>query len=283
MSTANQINTGFVETNGTQLYYETMGHGHPLVLLHGGYMDRRMWDEQFALFAQHYHVIRYDIRGFGKSPLPQVPYADWQDLSALLTFLGIEKSYLLGLSLGGAIALDFTLAHPERVDALILVGSSINGAPVLQLHTEVQIQARMLQDQPMLDAIQARDVSALRELVMNHPTLVPPATYPVARQKVRENLSEYSFVWLLEPAPRQALTPPAWERLHEITTPTCIIVGADDDFLLHRFADRLQQDIAGAQRITIPATHHMPNMEKPEEFDAAVLTFLNHILGQTLP
>ncbi|TMF47254.1 MAG: alpha/beta fold hydrolase [Chloroflexi bacterium] len=107
MTEAKRAETGYIETNGTKLYYEVMGEGHPLVLVHGGYMDRRMWDDQFAEFAQYYRVVRYDVRGFGRSELPQVPYADRQDLQALLTSLGIEKTYLLGLSLGGMIAIDY--------------------------------------------------------------------------------------------------------------------------------------------------------------------------------
>src|SRR5690242_8469772 len=115
MSKSIQPEVGFVEVNGTQLYYETQGCGHPLVLIHGGYMDRRMWDDQFHAFAKQYRVIRYDVRGFGKSELPGVPYADRQDLYALLKHLGVEKTYLLGLSLGGMIALDFTLDYPKMV------------------------------------------------------------------------------------------------------------------------------------------------------------------------
>ena len=274
MHDAKQIQSGFVETNGTRLYYEMMGEGHPLALLHGGYMDRRMWDDQFATFAQYYQVIRYDIRGFGKSELPQVAYSDRQDLYDLLTHLGIEKAYLLGLSLGGGIALDFTLEHPERVDGLVLVGSSVTGAPVPQILTQQEIQALIQQQQPMQEAIRTRNVSAMLDAVMNHPTLVPPEKYPLARQKVRENLSEYSFVWVLNPAPRQELEPPAWGRLREIAVPTLIVLGGDDSFLLHRYADRLEREIAGAKRVTIPGTHHMPNMEKPEEFNRIVLDFL---------
>lgn len=70
MSDARQPRTGFIETNGTELYYEMLGEGQPLVLLHGGYMDRRMWDDQFKVFARDYQVIRYGIRGFGKSEMP---------------------------------------------------------------------------------------------------------------------------------------------------------------------------------------------------------------------
>src|SRR5215472_5024966 len=127
---------GTTSVNGTQLYYETLGQGHPLVLIHGGYVDRRMWDDQFHAFAEDYCVIRYDVRGFGKSELPPVPYADRQDLYDLLKCLGIEKTYLLGLSLGGIIAIDFTLDHPSMVDALILAGSPVPGFPVELLYTQ---------------------------------------------------------------------------------------------------------------------------------------------------
>ena len=266
--------TGFVETNGTRLYYEMMGAGHPLVLIHGGYMDRRMWDDQFAAFAQRYRVIRYDVRGFGKSELPPVPYTDREDLYNLLSFLGIEKTYLIGLSLGGEIAIDFTLDYPDMVDALILVGSSISGAPIMDLITQEQVQQHIKQWTPFEEAQARRDLAGMVEGVMNHPTLVPSASYPAARQKVRQNLSEYSFAWVLESRQKQETEPPAWGRLKDIHAPTLLILGGDDDKLLHTMADKLAQDIPNVRRVTIPETHHMPNMEKPEEFNRIVLEFL---------
>ena len=141
---------GFAEIHGTQLYYETLGEGNPLVLIHGGYMDRRMWDDQFHAFAKHYRVIRYDVRGFGKSELPPVPYADRQDLFDLLNYLGVEKTYLLGLSLGGIIAIDFTLEHPTMVDALILVGSPVPGFPIELLYTEEQLEQQFTNPRSLL-------------------------------------------------------------------------------------------------------------------------------------
>lgn len=275
MTETRQSEIGFVETNGTQLYYEMMGEGHPLVLIHGGYMDRRMWDEQFTVFAEHYKVIRYDVRGFGKSELPQVEYSDRQDLYNLLKFLGVEKSYLLGLSLGGMIAIDFTLEHPEMVDALILVGSPVPGLTQVPLFTEEQLQQEMQRWAPFEKAMQERDIPAMVDALMEDVTLVPSLQYPSARQHVRENLSEYSFAWVLNPAPKQELVPPASERLSEIVIPTLIIVGAEDHFQLHKNADVLEHGIAGARRVTISETHHMPNMEKPEEFNQIVLDFLS--------
>lgn len=277
MASMKQPITGFVETNGTQLYYEMMGEGHPLVLIHGGYMDRRMWDDQFAVLAQHYRVIRYDVRGFGKSEWPPVPYTDRQDLYNLLSFLGINKTYLIGLSLGGEIAIDFTLDYPDMVEALILVGSSISGAPIMDLITQEQLQQHIKQWTPFEEAQARRDLAGMVEGVMSHPTLVPSANYPAARQKVRENLSEYSFAWVLESRQKQATEPPAWGRLKDIHVPTLLIVGGDDDTLLHTMADKLEQDIPNVKRVTIPGTHHMPNMEKPEEFNGIVLEFLKTI------
>ncbi len=275
MANANQLETGFVESNGTKLYYEMMGEGHPLVLIHGGYMDRRMWDDQFSLFAEHYKVIRYDVRGFGESDLPQIPYADRQDLFNLLTFLGVKKTYLLGLSLGGVIALDFTLDYPNMVDALILVGSPVGGYPIELMFTAEQMQKQIQLWEPFEKAVQDRNKAAMVDVLMSNPTLVPSPAYPLARQRVREQLSEYSFVWVLDSVAQQELTPPAYGRLTEISVPTLVIVGAEDDAQLHKSADKLEQDIVNVQRATILETHHMPNMEKPEEFNRIVLSFLD--------
>src|SRR2546421_4086278 len=129
MSNTKPVQTGFAEINGTTLYYEVAGAGHPFVLVHGHLLDRRSWDEQFAVFAQRYRVVRYDQRGFGDSGLitPGEPYSDRQDLYALMQFLGIERAYLMGVSGGGALAIDFTLEHPEMVDALIPVAAGVSG------------------------------------------------------------------------------------------------------------------------------------------------------------
>ncbi len=117
------VTTGFAEVNETRLYYELMGEGQPIVLIHGGAVDRRMWDDQFQAFAEHYRVIRYDLRGSGKSEIPKKQFSNMEDLLHLLRFLNVDKAYLLGLSRGGGVAADFTLEHPEMVDALILASN----------------------------------------------------------------------------------------------------------------------------------------------------------------
>jgi pimeloyl-ACP methyl ester carboxylesterase len=275
MSDAGRRRTGYIEANGTRLYYELMGEGHPLVLLHGGYMDTKMWDDQFTVFAEDYQVLRYDIRGHGKSGSPQLPYADYQDLYALLTSLGSEKTYLLGLSLGGLIAVDFTLEHPDLVDALVLVGAPVSGFPVELIYpTEELLQQEIQRRTPFSEAMRARDIPAMVEALMEDATLVPSPRYAAARERVREHLSSYLFAYFLDPAPRQEPVASAYERLADIHVPTLLIVGAEDHFHLHRIAETLEERIIGAKRVLISETHHMPNMEKPEAFNRIVLNFL---------
>ncbi|GAG10762.1 unnamed protein product, partial [marine sediment metagenome] len=116
----------FAKVNGTCLYYEIAGSGDPLVLLHGFTGNTQWWDDQFEIFATHYQVIRYDIRGFGNSALPtRESYSHVDDLKALLENLGISRTHVLGLSMGGEIAIDFALVYPELTTALITVGSAL--------------------------------------------------------------------------------------------------------------------------------------------------------------
>ncbi len=122
-----QSNSGFADVHGTQLYFEVAGTGQALVLLHEGIADHRMWDAQFAEFARQYRVVRYDARGFGRSPMPPEPFFRHEDLRGLLEALGIDHAILLGASMGGATALDAALTYPQMVDALVLAASGLGG------------------------------------------------------------------------------------------------------------------------------------------------------------
>jgi pimeloyl-ACP methyl ester carboxylesterase len=119
---------GFAEVNGASLYYDVAGNGEPLVLVHAGIADRRMWDGQLKAFAERYRVIRYDMRGCGRSEAPTgASFSHHDDLRGLLDFLGIERAILVGCTIGARTAIDFALALPERVRALALVCPSVSG------------------------------------------------------------------------------------------------------------------------------------------------------------
>ncbi len=119
---------GFVPVHGDgKLYYQVRGEGHPVVLIHGGSTHVGMWDDQFEVLARHYKVVRYDVRGFGRSSSSQVGHSQWHDLRKLLEHLGIERTHIVGLSLGGRIAVDFALEDPEKVAHLVLAGPGLSG------------------------------------------------------------------------------------------------------------------------------------------------------------
>ena len=111
---------GTAALNNTTFAYETAGAGRPLVFIHAGIADSRMWDRQFSDLADSFTVVRYDMRGFGRTPPAEGPYAHYEDLAALLTHLGLDRVSLVGCSMGSKTALDFALCYPERVDRLIL-------------------------------------------------------------------------------------------------------------------------------------------------------------------
>src|SRR6185436_11156770 len=121
--------SGYAEVNKTKLYYEIAGKGEPLILIHGSFGDRRFWDLQFMELSKKYKVLRYEVRGYGRSALPDTAeaYRDCDDLNALMDFLKIKKAHICGLSLGSIIAIDFALAYPGKCSSLIPIGPRVAG------------------------------------------------------------------------------------------------------------------------------------------------------------
>src|SRR5258708_36832836 len=127
MSSSAASQSGFAEVNGAQLNYELAGAGSPVALLHAGIADSSMWDDQFAHFAAAHQVLRFDMRGFGQSSMPDEPHSLSDDLYGLLRQLGIGPAAIVGASIGGGAALRFAIEHPEMVTALVPVGPGLGG------------------------------------------------------------------------------------------------------------------------------------------------------------
>ncbi len=142
LNQALNTDSGYAEVNGTKLYYETAGTGEPIVLIHGSFGDRRHWDFQFKEFGKKYKVIRYDVRGYGKStlPNPDKAYTDSEDLNAILGFLEIKKAHVCGLSMGSVIAVDFALSYPDKCSSLLLIGPRVAGDGSAAYRTAMQIR-----------------------------------------------------------------------------------------------------------------------------------------------
>ncbi|HTK07373.1 MAG TPA: alpha/beta hydrolase [Ktedonobacteraceae bacterium] len=279
MANAKHAQTSIAEVNGTTLYYEVAGTGHPFVLIHGHLLDRRSWDDQFAVFAQHYRVIRYDQRGFGDSGLitKGKSYSDRQDLYELLKFLDIESAYIMGVSGGGVLAIDFTLEHPEMVDALIPITAGVSGfrpsEEAMKQHPDVMRMYASLNEAAAQHDI-ARAVEISLELWTDGPGRLPGQAAPEVRKRVREmttrNWERPDNVAQAE-TPTVPLEPPAIGRLAEIGVPTLVILGELD---VPNPLDQLAAEIPGAKKVIMAETAHHPFMEKPAEFNQIVLDFL---------
>ena len=261
---------GTAEVNGTRLYYEVAGQGAPVVLVHGLGLDTRMWDGQFELLAGHYRVIRYDVRGFGKSALPtgaEFRYAD--DLRALLDSLDAPQAHLVGLSMGGRIALHHALLYPDATLSLTLVDSALDGFGWSEQFGD------------SLDAIAAHarqaGAKAGNEMWLQHELFAPARERAECRAQLAQIVGESSgWNWLNE-APVRGLDPPAAERLNEVRVPTLVVVGERDLSDFQGIADRLAAEIPSARKIVMNGVGHMSNMEAVSAFNSIVLDFLRGV------
>ena len=114
--TTPQTKSGFVKSGNAQIYYEIGGDGTPFVMIHAGVADSRQWDNEFAAFTSNYRVIRYDMRGYGKSEPVDGEFTHISDLVSVIDALQVgEPVIMMGCSMGGGLAMDFALAHPSRV------------------------------------------------------------------------------------------------------------------------------------------------------------------------
>lgn len=274
--------SGFAEVNGTRLYYEVAGEGNALTLLHAGIADSRMWDDQFSVFATRYRTVRYDLRGFGRSEVPPGEYTLRDDLAGLLQTLGIARTTLVGVSLGGSLAVDFALEHPEMVEALVLVGAGLSGFTP-EMASLSTTEAAHWQEIEAADAAgDAERLNALEtHLWVDGLGRTPEMVNPTLRERVMTmNGNNIARATEQEAAQPQKLDPPAIGRLGEIAAPTLVIVGDEDSSIVQATAETLTQGIAGARKVVMRGTAHVPNMEQPEEFNRLVLAFLAGVEGQ---
>lgn len=267
----------FLAIHGGKLYYEISGEGHPLVLLHAGITNLRMWDEQVEEFSKQYQVICYDARTFGKSTSEAVEFSNRQDLLDLLNHLNIDRANILGISRGGTIAIDFTLEFPSKVSSLIMVASNPSGFNYDEPEAEKAYSAREEEVSEQRDINTMADLDV--EMWVDGPGQQLGRANKSVRQKVRAmTLEHYQDYFAAFPATEPTslpLKPPASERLTSITVPTLIITGNLDFSYFAAAAEVMARDIPNAKHVIISDVAHMVNMEKPEEFNKVVLEFLS--------
>jgi len=262
------LKTGIAAVNRTKLYYETMGEGHAIVLIHGGLLDSRMWDGQFKKFAPRYQVIRYDIRGYGHSALPGGKYSHVKDLGSLLKFLKIDKAHIIGLSLGGTIAIDFALECPEQVTSLILISTAPMG-----FRTENSDLTKTTL--AIYEAAKNNRLNEAVEMWLAHPVFVTIKSR--SKQKIRQMIFDNLKSWILPNDNMIWSSPPAAERLSDIKASALILIGNQDVADVLKAADLMESKIDVAIKIVIAGAGHHINIEKPRQFNSIVLDFLSYL------
>jgi 3-oxoadipate enol-lactonase len=252
-------------TDGGWLQYATAGEGEPVVFIHGFGLDLHMWDPQWRAFAKRHRVIRYDLRGYGGSSLPEGPYSHVRDLLALIDFLGARPAHLVGLSLGGRVALRVAAQHPAAVRTLTLVDPALDG------HTWT---ADWLQRwRKMTDAAKQGDLAAAKKLWREHILFAPANQQPKVADALGLMVDRYSAWHLAYPDPGTVPETPVVQVLPEISIPTLVLIGELDLPDFQAIARRLAQEMPQAELRTIAGSGHVSNMEAPGLFNELVLEF----------
>lgn len=260
---------GFIDMpDGGRLHYELVGDGPVVTLLHPGLWDLRTWDPQFEPWSERFRVLRYDQRGYGRSSRPDgSPYSHVRDLLALLDHLGIERTALVGCSMGGALAIDTTLASPGTVWALVPVAPGLGGFEGTD-DEEAWWDERA---GPIDAALEAGELERTQDLLLEiwAPLGVDDPAGARIRAIARDNIHELT----MDESLVEGLEQPAAQRLGEIDVPTLVVEASLDPPDGRRASQLIAREVLDGRLVTIEADH-VVNLRAPEAFDAAVVPFL---------
>jgi pimeloyl-ACP methyl ester carboxylesterase len=263
----------FVRSGRAELCVEdSQTPGPVIVCLHAGVCDRRMWAPQIEALQGTHRVIAYDRRGFGETRFEAETFSHVADLMALLDALQIDAAILMGCSQGGRFAIDAALAFPARVQALVLVACAVTGAPVAENGYSPQVQAR-------IDACEAAEqrgeLAAVNELEAQLWLDGPEQPAGRVSGALRELFLSMNGLALASPPVGEAVaSPDAWSRIEQLLLPTLITWGTLDFEHLDTRMRELARRIPGAQTLVMRGVAHLPGLEQPASFNAAIGHFL---------
>jgi pimeloyl-ACP methyl ester carboxylesterase len=268
------IDATFIQSGHARLAAECGGSGAPIVLLHAGVADRRMWSNQLQWLSAEFRALAYDRRGFGQTAHADEPYSHVKDLLAVIDAMTSRAAILVGCSQGGRIAIDTVLAYPDRVCALVLVAPAVSGEPdsddfppLIRAMVEELERAEEAGDLDRINAIEA------------HAWL----DGPLAREgrvggALRELFLEMNGIALRsEPLGTELEPPSAIEHLHRIKVPTLLIWGDLDFPDVQQRCRQLAAALPNALACELAGTAHLPNLEQPTEFNRELRAFLSQL------
>jgi 3-oxoadipate enol-lactonase len=254
----------------TVLAYEDVGpdHSTPLLLVHGHPFDRSMWAPQQRRFGAQRRVIVPDLRGYGASR-GTVP--DWaafaDDLASLLDGLRVPRVVVAGLSMGGQIALEFWARHPQRVAGLLLADTTAAGETPCSRAARLEQAAGLVRD--------GMDPYAVESLYV----MVAPDARPAVARHVLEMMRSADPAGAAAAQRARADRPDRRADLADVTVPTLVVVGSEDTFTPLSDAQVIASGVPGADLVVVDGAAHLPNLERPEAFDAALSRLLDRVDG----
>jgi len=260
-----------VSVDGGELGYTVGGTGSPVVLVHGGSLDRGTWDDQAAAFESRHTVVRYDLRGHGASSEPTEPFAHYADLAVLLDHLDLPRVSLVGHSLGARVVVDFALSNPDRVDRLVLAAPGISGMtfrnPVLLRRIEELIAVRAAGDTE-------RAVELLLRIWVDGPHRTPEQVAPAVRARCAAMITD-AVTGHTRAAQTMMRELSAIDRVGEVHAATLVVTGDRDWSDIHGVVSLLARELPDVAVLDVAGAGHLVGLERPESFTEAVLGHLD--------
>jgi pimeloyl-ACP methyl ester carboxylesterase len=254
----------------SELYYEIYGSGRPLILIHGGWADRRTWEPQIEALSQDYQVIVYDLRGHGRSTVGELPYSHVDDLTTLMDRLDLETAVLIGHELGAAVARAAAIEKYDRVQALVLAAAGTQGLFGIPMsESEMEILGR-----PLAAAREGNIPGAIDE---HEAVWIHGVNHKAAndvRDAIRAILETHSFAEYRPGAPEIMWSTHKISEMHLIQQPTVLIWGENDQPLIERTAVKTADFLPDGYTAPISDAAHYLHWEQPQEFNLILLDFL---------
>lgn len=256
---------GFADINGTRLYYERRGRGPVMLLVHGATLDHRMWQPQVDALVARFDVITYDLRGFGRSALPDGDFKHCEDAAALLDHLRVTSAIAVGHSIGALYALELCFLRPELVAGFGSLCMSALGSPAFPDDIIAVIGT-------IRQAAREGHIKAAKSLWMQSPWFASVRARPDLAPLMDKMLADYSGWYWTHDTPAKNIDPPAVERLEQLHVPAVIVDGGLDHAYNHAVADVLASRIPNAKLVRLPEAGHMANLEDPAAVNRALET-----------
>jgi len=265
--------SGYAPSGDARIAYETAGAGQPVIFIHAGIADRRMWRSQLAEVPPGLRYVSLDLRGHGATALTEARFSNHEDVLAVMDHLDIDSAVVVGCSMGGGTAFDVALFAPDRVSGLVVIGTGAPGFDVDEYESP--------QWPEVLKAYEAGDIARVAELDAEIWVIGYGRSRDEVDPEVMDTMIEMDLVILPMEDRRDELLipldPPRAERWNEIAAPTLVMVGEHDLPNCRQSAELLAGALSHHDPIVVPHAAHLPSMEQPEEFNRALVGFLQGI------